>query len=181
MPSFFKASSLRLGVAADAIALVASRRGGREQSLLAELPLDAAHAYPVALAAGLKTLFEGAAQLQPPGRPGGGRRTALPAVVWRAGRALAIERRLATGAAFHRRRRAPQRAGRRAAWRRRARLAAGRDGAPVHRPLQSPPPRLDGRRLAGRGARWRADSRRVPGRRLVRRARARPGRSCGRG
>src|SRR5450830_1637388 len=64
MPSFFKASSLRLGVAADAIALVASRRGGREQSLLAELPLDAAHAYPVALAAGLKTLFEGAAQLQ---------------------------------------------------------------------------------------------------------------------
>jgi hypothetical protein len=64
MPSFFSASSLCLGVAADAIALVASRRGGREQSLLAQLPLDTALAYPAALAAGLKTLFEGAAQVR---------------------------------------------------------------------------------------------------------------------
>jgi hypothetical protein len=66
MRSFLSPSSMCLGVAHDAIALVQSRRGGRDMTLLAELALDGALAYPAALAAGLKTLFDGAARARWP-------------------------------------------------------------------------------------------------------------------
>ena len=59
-PRYFGAT-LRLGVGLDAIALVESRRWGREHSLLAELPLDGGVAFPAALAAGIGVLFDGAA------------------------------------------------------------------------------------------------------------------------
>lgn len=51
--------ALRLGVSADALALVETRRRGREVHLLAECPLDRSHAFAAALAAGMDSLFDG--------------------------------------------------------------------------------------------------------------------------
>lgn len=50
--------ALRLGVGVDSLALVETRRWGREASLLAELPLDTALALPAAIAAGAAQLFD---------------------------------------------------------------------------------------------------------------------------
>jgi hypothetical protein len=52
--------ALRLGVAQDALALVETRRWGREAVLVAELALDTSQAFPAALAAGAAELFNGA-------------------------------------------------------------------------------------------------------------------------
>lgn len=49
--------ALRLGIAADAVALVHTRRWGREPRLLAELPLDTGLALPAALAGAVATLI----------------------------------------------------------------------------------------------------------------------------
>jgi hypothetical protein len=51
--------ALRLGVSHDALALVETRRWGREAEVLAECRLDGTHAFAAALAAGMNTLFEG--------------------------------------------------------------------------------------------------------------------------
>lgn len=55
---------LRLGVAHDALALVATRRWGREAEVLAECALDTSQTLALALAAGIDTLFDGAGQVR---------------------------------------------------------------------------------------------------------------------
>ncbi|WP_426193640.1 hypothetical protein [Massilia sp. DWR3-1-1] len=52
--------ALRLGISADGVALLETRRWGREATLLAELPLDASHAFPVALAGAVTALLNDA-------------------------------------------------------------------------------------------------------------------------
>lgn len=50
--------ALRLGVGADTLALVETRRWGREASLLAEVAVDHGVAFPAAVAAGAAQLFD---------------------------------------------------------------------------------------------------------------------------